>query len=148
MAPSEAKRAKSAVAAIVLAALVAGCSALAVVPHWDSAAFRDLSTLEFLTVGADEGQHWSTVWLAVVDGAVYVRLGTRAAGRMQANTTAPVVDVRIGGRVYRHVRAVAAPEMALRVATAMSAKYPSDLLVRYLPHPLTMRLDPDAAGSP
>ena len=36
--------------------------------------------------------------------------------------------------------------MAAPVATAMGEKYPSDLLIRYFPHPLTMRLTapPDA----
>ncbi|MCC6764120.1 MAG: hypothetical protein IT293_05600 [Deltaproteobacteria bacterium] len=147
MARSETRRAASGILTAVLAVLVSGCSPQAVVPRWDPVAFRDLSTLEFLTVGADEGPHWSTVWLAVVDDQVYIRLGTRAAGRMQANTTTPFVDVRIGGREYRRVRAVEAPEMASRVATVMGAKYPSDLLIRHVPHPLTMRLEPDAAST-
>ena len=115
------------------------------VPSWDPAAFRELRTLEFRTVGAEEGEHWSTVWLVVLDGQVYIRLGTRAAGRMQDNTTAPLVSVRVGGRQYEHVRAEAMPAMAPQVAAAMGDKYAADLVVRHFSHPLTMRLVPAAA---
>jgi hypothetical protein len=134
--------------AVVLSGLAAGCSRHVAVPRWDPAAFRDLATLEFLTVGPDEGPHWSTVWLAVVDDGVYVRLGSRAAGRITANTTAPYVDVRVGGREYRHVRAVEAAAMAGPVATEMARKYPSDFVIRHFAHPLTMRLEPDTADVP
>ena len=121
----------------------------AVVPSWDPAAFRELDTLEFLTVGPDEGKHWSTVWLVVLDGQVYVRLGSRAAGRMQRNTTAPIVAVRIGGREYERVRAEEAKEMVARVAAAMADKYPTDLFVRYVNHPLTLRFVPEpGTGEP
>src|SRR5438477_9296017 len=90
--------------ALLAAAACAGAGTRTV-DHWDSAAFRDLDTLQFKTVGAEEGEHWSTVWLAVIDDDVYVRLGSRAAARMGANTTAPIVSVRIGGREYPRVRA-------------------------------------------
>jgi len=120
-----------------------------VVPKWDPAAFRDRDTLEFLTVGPEEGKHWSTVWLVVIEDQVYVRLGSKAADRMRRNTTAPLVAVRIGGREYEPVRAEETAAMAARVGAAMGEKYWSDLLVRYMPHPLTMRLQPDAAaGAP
>ncbi len=141
-------RARSGIVAALLGALVVGCSQPVVVPTWDPAAFQELSTLEFRTVGPDEGPHWSTVWLAVLDDGVYIRLGSRAAGRMQANATAPFVDVRIGGREYPRVRSIDRPEMAFRVATAMAAKYPSDVLVRHFTHPLTMRLEPETASVP
>ncbi|MEO6029473.1 MAG: hypothetical protein ABIR79_21625 [Candidatus Binatia bacterium] len=126
-----------------------GCAPHAVVPNWDPAAFRELDTLEFLTVGPEEGPHWSTVWLVVVDGQVYVRLGSRAAGRMQDNKTAPFVAVRIGGREYEHVRAEEVKPMIERVQAAMAEKYPTDLFVRYVTHPLTMRFAPEpGAGAP
>lgn len=110
---------------------------------WDAQAYRDLGTLELLTVGPEEGEHWSTVWLVVLDGDVYVRLGTRAAGRMEKNATSPFVKMRIGGEEFGRVRAEAVPEMAERVAEAMADKYWSDVLVRFFSHPLTMRLTPD-----
>ena len=137
----------AALLALLLGSVIAGCSPQVTVPRWDPAAFRALPTLEFLTVGPDEGPHWSTVWLVVLDDGVYVRLGSRAAGRMQRNTTAPYVDLRIGGREYRHVHAIEAPDMVGRVATAMGEKYPSDFLVRWVTHPLTMRLEPDPADT-
>jgi hypothetical protein len=134
--------------AVLLAFAVGGCAGRQpVVPQWDPAAFRDLDTLQFLTVGPEEGPHWSTVWLVVIDGQVYVRLGSRAAGRMQRNTTAPFVAVRIGGREYERVRAEEAKEMITRVAAAMADKYPSDLFVRYVSHPLTMRLVPEPSAA-
>lgn len=130
----------------LIAALASGCSPQVTVPSWDPAAFRQLDTLQFLTVGPEEGPHWSTVWLVVLDGDVYIRLGSRAADRMQKNTSAPHVGVRIGGREYERVRAEEAPTMAERVAAAMAAKYTSDLLVRHMAHPLTMRLVPEATA--
>jgi len=137
------------VVALTLGMAIGGCSSDATVPSWDPAAFQALRTLQFLTVGPEEGPHWSTVWLVVLDGAVYVRLGTRAADRMRQNTTTPHVAVRIGGREYPRVRTESQPAMAGRVAAAMADKYGFDLIVRHFEHPLTMRLTPDpaAAGS-
>jgi hypothetical protein len=130
-----------AVACLILAS--GACASPPAIPRWDPAAFRDLDTLEFLTIGPEEGPHWSTVWLVVLDGEVYVRLGTRAAERMRQNATNPHLTVRIGGREYEHVRAEETATMADRVAAAMAEKYWSDALIRYVPHPLTMRLVPD-----
>jgi hypothetical protein len=107
---------------------------------WDPASFRDEDTLDFLTIGPEEGEHWSTVWLVVLDGEVYIRLGSRAAGRIERNTTAPDVGVEIAGQRFNRVRAESAPEMVERVADAMADKYWSDVFVRLFSHPLTMRL--------
>lgn len=125
-----------------------GCGARhATVPQWDAKAFRDLDTLEFQTVGPAEGPHWSTVWLVVLNDEVYIRLGSRASGRMKENTAAPFVNVRIGGREYERVRAEEAADQTTAVADAMAAKYWSDVFVRFVPHPLTMRLQPDRDAS-
>jgi hypothetical protein len=110
---------------------------------WDPAAFNKESTLEFLTVGPQEGEHWSTVWLVVIDGQVYIRLGSRAADRMTQNTTKPYVKLRIAGQQFDRVKAEPAPEMADAVAKAMGDKYWSDVLIRHFRHPLTMRLTPE-----
>jgi hypothetical protein len=119
------------------------CFAASASAAWDPDRYRDLETLQFLTVGPEEGEHWSTVWLVVIDGQVYIRLGSRAAERIERNEKKPLVRVKIGGEEFRNVRAEPAPEMAERVADAMADKYWSDFLVRFLPHPLTMRLVPD-----
>jgi hypothetical protein len=111
--------------------------------EWKPEAYRDLSTLEFMTVGPEEGEHWSTVWLVVIDGQVYIRLGTRAAERMQQNTKTPIVKLRIGGEEFERVRAETAPDMVEPVANAMGDKYWSDFFVHYFNHPLTMRLTPE-----
>ncbi len=123
------------------------CAQHATVPQWDAKAFRELDTLAFLTVGPTEGPHRSTVWLVELDDEVYIRLGSRAAARMRANTTNPHVSVRIGGREYERVRAEEVADEADRVADAMAAKYWSDVFVRFVPHPLTMRLEPDRETS-
>jgi len=112
---------------------------------WDPAAFASEGTLELLTVEPGVGEHWSTVWLVVLEGQLYVRLGSRAAGRIERNTTGPYVGVRIAGREFDHVRAEKAPEMVDRVAAAMAEKYWLDVLVRFMEHPLTLRLVPGAS---
>lgn len=109
---------------------------------WNPAAFSAEETLEFLTTGPSEGEHWSTVWLVVLDGQVYIRLGSRAAARMDENTTKPLVKVRIAGQTFDTVVAEPAPDQAAAVSTAMHAKYWSDVFVQFFNHPLTMRLVP------
>ncbi len=104
-------------------------------------------TLEVLTVGPEEGEHWSYVWLVVLDGEVYVRLGTKAAERMNANTRAPLTSVRITGEEFPEVESISTPDMADRVQEAMADKYATDIVVRYMAHPLTMKLRP-AVPSP
>ena len=82
-------------------------AAAAVLAAWDPQAFSKEDTLEYLTVGPEEGEHWSTVWLVVIDGQVYIRLGSRAAERMEKNTTKPYVKVRIAGQEFDRVKAEA-----------------------------------------
>jgi len=95
---------------------------------WDPKSIADESTVEFLTVVPDEGEHWSTVWFVVIDDALYLRLGPRAAGRVEENSTAPRMKVRFSeGRVYT-MQYAKAPEMAGRIADAMAEKYWSDFL--------------------
>ena len=132
--------ARTALSVIVLlgALLVRPCDGA-----WDPEAFRGVDTLEFLTTEPEDGEHWSTVWLVVLDGQMYVRLGSRAAKRIEHNTTTPYVGVRIAGEQFDRVRAESVPDMADRVADAMAEKYWTDVFVRYFDHPLTMRLVPD-----
>jgi hypothetical protein len=95
---------------------------------WSPMAIADRSTIEVRTVGPEEGEHWSTVWFVVIDGAIYVRLGPRAAGRIERNTTAPRVQVRVAGNEVHAMRYETAPEKAPAVAAAMADKYWSDVL--------------------
>lgn len=125
-----------AVAALALTAGVARAD-------WNAQAFRGEQTLEFLTIENGE-EHWSTVWLVVLEGQIYLRLGDRAASRIEGNATKPFVQIRIAGQTFPKVQAVPAPEMAGPVAAAMADKYWSDLFVRFFPHPLTLRLIPAA----
>ena len=101
------------------------------------------NTVKLRTTVPDEGEYWFPVWVVVVDNQVYVRLGSRAAGRVQRNTTAPYLGVEIAGQRFDKVRGVPAPESAQRVAAAMADKYWSDIFVRHFSHPLTLRLVPE-----
>ncbi len=118
----------------------------AVEGQWNPAAFATEGTLRLRTTRAGEGEHWFKVWLVVIDGQVYVRLGSRAAGRVESNTTAPDLGVEVAGQRFDRVRGVPAPDYADRVAKAMAAKYTSDIIVHLISHPLTLRLVPEGQG--
>jgi hypothetical protein len=128
-------------------ALAAGVHAAdTVVPGWDPNAFRTESTLEIMTTGpGDEGEHWSKLWLAVIDGKLYVRLGDRSYGRIQKNTTAPYLKVKVAGREFDKVRLDETPDMKDKVAAAMADKYFMDILIRHESHPMTARLTAESA---
>ena len=132
---------------LAMAALLVAAAA-APAADWTPDLWVDVDTLELRTTDPGADPHWSKVWVAVVDDAVYVRLGNRAAGRIERNTTAPFVAVRVGGHEFERVRAVPAPEMAERVANEMAEKYWTDLLIRIFPHPLTLRLVPEPGSAP
>ena len=36
-------------------------------PAWNPDAYRRERTLEFMTIGTEEGAHWTNLWLVVVD---------------------------------------------------------------------------------
>ena len=38
------------------------------VPGWDPAVFRDASTIKIMTTEPDVGEHWSNLWVVVIDG--------------------------------------------------------------------------------
>ena len=134
---------------ITFAATVA-VAADSVVPGWDPNAFRDLSTLQIMTTAPNEGEHWSKLWLVVIDGQLYVRLGDRSYGRVQKNTTNPYLKVKVGDHEFDKVRVDPVPDMKDKVAAAMADKYFLDFLVRHESHPMTARLvaEPAAAPSP
>src|SRR6185503_8772423 len=48
------------------------------VSPWTPAAWKSQDTLELQTTVPEESEYWFPVWLVVLDGQVYVRLGTRA----------------------------------------------------------------------
>ena len=101
--------------------------------------------VELRTTDPGEEPHWFPVWVVTIDGQLWVRLGSRAAGRFDRNTTKPVVGVRIGGGTFERVRGVIDNTKAEAVAAAMKDKYwlQGDLFVRYMSHPYTVRLEPE-----
>lgn len=108
-------------------------------------------TVEFLTVAPDEGEHWSMVWFVVIDDAVYMRLGPRAARRIEQNPTAPRMKLRVAPEQVHTVRYEQAPEKAERIADAMYEKYWTDVLgepfrkLGLSSTPVMLRLVPDEA---
>lgn len=111
--------------------------------EWNPQAFAKEETLSLRTIGPEEGEYWFPVWLVVIDNQVYVRLGSRAAERVQKNTTAPQLAIKIADQQFDQVKGEEAPEMVNAVAEAMAEKYWSDLFIRFFPHPLTLRLVPE-----
>jgi hypothetical protein len=125
----------------LLVALCLVLSAGAARADWTPSAFAAEETLEFLTI-EDGEEHWSPVWLVVIDDQVYLRLGGRAAGRYDRNASKPYLKVRIAGQQFDKVLGDPAPAMAEAVAEAMADKYWSDVFIRFFSHPLTLRLTP------
>jgi len=133
--------------ATVLAAMLFVTSANAAT-GWDLSIFQKESTLQFYTINASGEEHWSTVWVVVIDGAPYVRLGSASTDRINGNTKTPYVNIKIAGQEFDHVMAQSTPEMRDKVMAAMREKYWMDFTVRYSNHPLIMRLVPPASPQP
>ena len=141
--------ARTCLLALMLLALVAapGFAKPDADPEWTPQMWSEEDTLQFRTDCPDEGEHWSYVWLVVIDKDVYVRLGSRAAERIDCNKTKPIVAIRIADDLeFPAVEMVPAPDKADAVADAMAGKYWTDIFVRYSNHPYTMRLVPRAKG--
>lgn len=120
------------------------CSTSAAAAEWTPEQWAAEDTLEFRTDCPDEGEYWSYVWLVVLDGEAWVRLGSRAAERFDCSTLKPMAPIRIAGQQFDNIEFVNTPEMADRVAAAMAEKYTTDIFVRYFSHPYTMKLVPKA----
>jgi len=58
--------------------LIDVATADSVMPGWDPALFQNASTIQIMTTEPDIGEHWSNLWVVVIDGQPYVRLGSRA----------------------------------------------------------------------
>ena len=132
---------RAAIAMVLSSLLLAVCWAAPA--GWTPAEWAGENTLELTTDVPSEGSYTFPVWLVVIDGQVYVRLGTRSAGRVEGSKSAPLVGVKVAGHQFDHVRCEPAPDVAPRVAAAMAEKYYwSDKVVHHMSHPLTCRLVP------
>ena len=129
--------------ALAVAALAAVAAAVPPAPQWNPRAWTEESTLELRTQAPGDPEHWFKVWLVVIDGDLYVRLGGPATARFESNVGRPIVAVRVAGHQFDRIRGVPAPDYADRVMGAMAEKYWSDLIMRWFSHPLTLRLVPD-----
>jgi hypothetical protein len=133
------------VLALVLALMPLARAADTAVPGWDLDQFRQASTIEVMTTEPDVGEHWSKLWVVVIDGQPYVRLGTRSYGRVQRNTTSPYIKLKLEDQEFDQVKLEEMPAMKDQVAAAMAGKYWMDVLIRYESHPMAARLVPAAA---
>jgi hypothetical protein len=118
------------------------------VPGWDADTFNKASTIKVMTTEPEVGEHWFNLWVVVIDGQPYVRLGDRSYGRIQRNTTSPYVKLKVGEQEFDKVKIVETPDMQDKVAAAMADKYWLDFMVRHESHPAVARLVPEAATNP
>jgi hypothetical protein len=123
--------------------LVLSLKVPATAAEWNPQSYANEETLDIRTTGPEEGAYWFPVWPVVIDGKVYVRLGSRAVERIKKNTTAPYIGVKVAGQEFDRIKTEEAPEMVEAVAKAIADKYWSDLFIRWFPHPLTLRLVPE-----
>jgi hypothetical protein len=114
------------------------------VPGWDPAVFQDASTIKIMTTEPDAGEHWSNLWVVVIEGQPYVRLGDRSYGRIQKNSTSPYVKLKVADKEFDKVKVEEMPNMKEKVAAAMADKYRMDVLIRHESHPMVARLVPEA----
>src|ERR1700723_2427130 len=114
------------------------------VPGWDPTVFRDASTIKIMTTEPDAGEHWSNLWVVVIDGQPYVRLGDRSYGRIQKNSTSPYVKLKVADKEFDKVKVQEVPDMKDKVAAAMADKYWMDVIIRHESHPMVARLVPAA----
>ncbi len=133
---------------VSLAMAIVAYAADNAVPGWDPNWFRDQATIQIMTTEPDVGEHWSKLWVVVINGQAYVRLGDRSYGRIQRNTTSPYVKLIAGGREFDKVKVEEMPDMKDKVAAAMADKYFMDILIRHESHPMVARLVPEVSPAP
>ncbi len=118
-------------------------AAMADTGAWTPDAWATFDTIDLVTQDPGADAYAFPVWLVVLDGQAYVRLGPRAAGRVRRNVDAPYIGVKLAHARFPRVRCEPVPaDATARVAAAMAKKYRSDIVVRCMPHPLTCRLVP------
>ena len=117
-------------------------------PEWNPNLFRDQSTIQIMTTEPDVGEHWSKLWVVVISGDAYVRLGDRAYGRIKKNTTSPYVRLKVADKEFDKVKVEEMPDLKDTVAAAMADKYFMDILIRHESHPIVARLIPEVSPAP
>lgn len=117
-------------------------------PAWDVETFRGADTIEMKTNVPGEGEYWFPIWVVVIEDEAYVRLGSQAAARFQKNDSFPEVAIRVNGQQFDRVRGEPVPTYAGAVDTAMAEKYWTDLIIRWFPHPMILRLVPVGSEPP
>ena len=133
-----------AVLSLVLSIVLAAWADDKAVPGWNSAVFEAASTIKIMTTEPDIGEHWSNLWVVVIDGQPDVRLGDRSYGRIRRNSTSPYVKLKVADQEFDKVKVEEVPDMKEKVAAAMAAKYWMDVLIRHESHPMVARLVPEA----
>jgi hypothetical protein len=117
---------------------------------FDSETLYQLGKIEeirIVTRTADAKKHRATIWVVVVDGAVFVRSFTGFNGRWYQNILAnPRADLEVAEKTI-HVKAVPVREPTLieKVSTAYLEKYRFSPYAKHIVQllPTTLRLIPD-----
>ncbi len=109
---------------------------------WTPADWVEEETIELGTTEPGEDLYEFPVWLVVIDGDVYVRLGSSATEKVEESTTKPYMTVKIAEKEFSKIEGIPEPDKAEQVAQLMGDKYWSDIFIRFAPHPLTLRLEP------
>jgi len=130
------------VATIAAALLIASTALTAPDEDWSPAQWVYEDTIELGTTKPGEDLYWFPVWLVVIDDEVYVRLGSIASERFEESTTKPFMGVKIAGKEFPKVEGISDPAKAETVSELMREKYWTDIFVRWMDHPLTLRLEP------
>ncbi len=131
-----------------LAAAVLVLTTSAAHAQWNPQALGEQDTLEFRSDCPDEGEHWSPVWLVLLDGDLYIRLGKRAAERFDCSRDNPYVGIRIAGQEFPRVHLVDTPEMVAATDEAMADKYWTDIFISpFAKHLYNMRLVVEAEAT-
>ena len=81
--------------------------------------------------------------LVVLDDDVYIRLGNRAGARVEGNAEKPYVKIRIADEEFDRVLLEDSSDQAGKVAELMGEKYWSDIFIKYVDHPYTLKLIPE-----
>lgn len=111
---------------------------------WNPRSFSEEELLEFYTVNEAGEEHWAKVWFVLLEGEVYVRLGSRAEARIVENANAPIVKVRVAGRTYDRIVAEETPDKVGPVLDLMKDKYWSAMFMGMMPDRFTVRLSAES----
>lgn len=119
---------------IVVALVALLCSAVPALAAWTPEEWTDTKTLEYLTNCPEEGEYWSPVWLVVLEGELYISLGSKAQSRVDCSTMGPKTSIKIEGELYENLEMVPETDLAEAIEDARWDKYWTNVFVGFAEH--------------